>query len=104
MKNALKFLQKQKLMVLSMHDGKNHQNRKAIQGLGICRPAKSLPEIRTGVKFYNQNFPDFKDQISPAWLKKNEWNTRMWILKPTYIKYWDDEVYGEQQNEEFELK
>ncbi|MDO8470720.1 MAG: pyridoxamine 5'-phosphate oxidase family protein, partial [bacterium] len=46
----------------------NHKDRKAVQGLGTCRPAQSEKEIVTGVKLHNENFPEFKDRITVEWI------------------------------------
>lgn len=86
---------------IAWFDPGNHQNRKAIQGKGICRPAQNKEEIETGVRLHNENFPEFKERITVDWIENNEWNSKIWVLKPTYIKYWDDEAYGSKEYEEF---
>ncbi len=82
----------------------NHKNRKGIQGLGLCRLAETEDEISMGVRLHNQNFPDFKDSITVEWIHDNKWGSSVWVLKPTFIKYWDDELYGEDGSEEFNYK
>lgn len=89
---------------IAWFDPKNHKNRKAVQGLGVCCPAKTEKEIETGVKLHNQNFPEFKERITMEWIHTNEWGSKVWILKPSYIKYWDDELYGDDETKEFYLK
>lgn len=86
---------------IAWFDPKNHENRKAVQGLGMCRVAKNEEEIATGVKLHNQNFPEFKERITTQWIHDNEWGSRVWVLEPTYIKYWDDELYGADETKEF---
>lgn len=82
-------------------DRNNHKNRKGIQGTGICRLAKNDEEIRIGVRLHNKNFPEFKEKITEEWIRTNEWKSRVWIIEPNYIKYWDDELYGENESKEF---
>lgn len=89
---------------IAWFDTKNHKNRKAVQGLGVCRPAKNEEEIKAGVKLHNQNFPEFKDKITVEWIHNNEWGSKVWVLKPSYMKYWDDEIYGENESKEFLFK
>ena len=89
---------------IAWFDLTNHGNRKAIQGLGICHLAEDEKEISKGVKLHNQNFPEFKEKITVDWIYNNEWESKVWILKPTYIKYWDDEIYGDKETKEFDLK
>lgn len=82
-------------------DPKDHKNRKAVQGLGICRPAETDEEIVKGVELHNRNFPEFAGKITVDWARKNK--PRVWVVEPSYIKYWDDERYGEDGTEEFKF-
>ncbi|MBI2121618.1 MAG: pyridoxamine 5'-phosphate oxidase family protein [Candidatus Sungbacteria bacterium] len=81
----------------------NHKDRKAIQGLGVCRPAKTEEEIAEGVRLHNHNFPEFKNKITVEWIHTNEYKSRVWIIEPSYMKYWDDELYGDKETEEFKF-
>ncbi len=81
-------------------DPKNNKNRKAIQGLGACYPTNNPPEIATGAKLLYDKFPDLRDIFTVEWIMKNVWGSKIWIIKPTYLKYWDDELYGENESEE----
>mgnify|MGYP001558859971 FL=1 len=89
---------------IAWFDTSNHKNRKAVQGLGVCRPAESEEEIINGVKLHNQNFPEFKEKITVEWIHNNAWGSKIWVLKPSYMKYWDDEIYGDDESEEFTPK
>lgn len=89
---------------VSWFDPKNHKNRKAIQGQGLCRLAKMPTEMITGLKIMYKNFPDLRDMLTVKWIKENAWGTKVWVLKPTYMKYWDDEVYGDDESKEFIIK
>ena len=89
---------------IAWFDTKNHKNRKAIQGLGVCRPAKNPTEIATGVKLLYKKFPDLRDILTIKWIMTNTWGSKIWVLKPTYMKYWDDEIYGENESKEFLFK
>lgn len=33
----------------------------------------------------------------------NAWGSKIWVIKPKFMKYWDDEVYGDDESEEFSL-
>ena len=80
---------------------KKHTDRKGIQGRGVCREAKNAKEIILGLTLFAQSFPDLGKKITPKWIHKNAWETKVWILKPTYIKYWNDELFGDEGNREF---
>lgn len=89
---------------IAWFDSNNHKNRKGVQGLGVCYTAKNPLEIASGVKLLNKNFPDLRDVLTVKWITENIWNSKVWVLRPTYMKYWDDEVYGDDENEEFTFK
>ncbi len=83
-------------------DPKNNKNRKGVQGLGVCSEANIL-ETSEGIKLMYENFPDLRDILTFEWIKTNAWNTKVWIIQPSYIKYFDDEIYGDNESEEFNL-
>ncbi|HEY4486504.1 MAG TPA: pyridoxamine 5'-phosphate oxidase family protein [Candidatus Paceibacterota bacterium] len=89
---------------IAWFDPSNHRNRKAVQGLGVCRLAENEEEIKMGVKLHNQNFPEFKERIMVEWIHNNEWGSKVWVLKPSYMKYWDDEIFGDDGSGEFSFK
>lgn len=89
---------------MAWFDPRNNKNRKGIQGLGTCRPAKTLTEIATGIKLLYKKFPDLHDILTIKWITENTWGTKIWALKPSYMKYWDDEIYGDDESKTFTIK
>ena len=83
------------------YDTENPANRKAIQGKGMCRMAQNDAEVEQGVRFHNKNFPTLKDQITVNWVKTNTYGSRVWILTPSYMKYWNDELFGAEETIEW---
>ncbi len=88
---------------IAWFDPKNHKNRKSIQGLGVCKPTTNPKEIATGIKLLYKKFPDLRDILTVKWILTNAWGSKIWTLKPTYMKYWDDKIYGEDEFEEFKF-
>jgi len=86
------------------YDEANHKNRKAVQGLGMCRIADTEQEIQKGVALHNQNYPEFANRITVDWLKTNEYESHVWVIEPSYMKHWNDDVYGDDEYEEFNFK
>ncbi len=84
----------------SWFDPKNNKNRKGVQGLGVCQPANLL-ETAEGIKLMYKNFPDLHDILTIEWIATNAWNTKVWVIQPSYVKYFDDEIYGDDESEEF---
>lgn len=89
---------------IAWFDSTNNKNRKGVQGAGVCRIAKNLSEMTTGIKLLYKNFPDLRDILTVDWILNNAWRSKVWVLKPSYMKYWDDEIYGDDESEEFILK
>ena len=85
-------------------DPKNSKNRKGVQGLGVCRPTKNMNEITQGIKLLYKNFPEMRDILTVKWILTNAWGSKVWTLKPTYVKYWDDEIYGDDESKEFHFQ
>lgn len=88
---------------IAWFDPGNHKNRKAIQGIGVCRPAKNPTEIARGTKLLYDKFPDLRDMLTFKWIMENAWDSKIWVLKPNYMKYRDDELYGDDESKEFNL-
>lgn len=82
-------------------DPQNHKDRKAVQGSGVCRLASSEEGVETGVRLHNELFPEFKERITVDWITSESNESQVWILKPSYMKFWNDQLYGEQETEEF---
>jgi len=80
---------------------KNHEDRKAVQGTGICRIADGDEEINKGVELHNLHFPEFAEQITVDWIKNDKNKFHVWVVEPDYMKYWNDELYGDEETEEF---
>ena len=77
------------------------EDRKGVQGTGTCKIAQIDEEITRGVELHNLKFPEFKDKITFDWIKSVDNKSHIWIIEPDYIKYWDDEFYGDEETEEF---
>ena len=88
---------------VAWYDEESPGNRKAVQGLGVCTVAEKEEDIRKGVYLHNENFPEFMQTLTPEYLLSSKNDTKVWILKPRYIKFWNDELYGEEEWEEFQL-
>lgn len=87
---------------VAWYDPNNHLDRKAAQGKGHCRVAKTDEEIKEGVHLHNVNFPEFKSRITFKWAKMMGY--RVWYIDPTYIKFWNDQLFGIDGSREYYLK
>ena len=85
---------------IAWFDTENYTNRKAIQGLGSCRIAKGA-EIETGIALHNTHFPTFADRITVDYILDDANASQVWIIEPTYMKFWNDELYGINGHKEY---
>jgi uncharacterized protein YhbP (UPF0306 family) len=81
----------------------NHKDRKAIQGTGFCRAANSDKEITEGIRLHNLHFPEFKERITVDYINNNYQKSRVWVIEPNFMKFWNDELFGENGTEEFQF-
>ncbi len=84
------------------YNSENYADRKSVQGKGICKIAEG-GNIVTGIRLHNANFPAFKGRLTVDYITSDENNSKIWVIKPSYMKFWNDELYGDDESEEFIL-
>lgn len=82
------------------YDPDNLGDRKAIQGKGKCELMKNWGEIAKVLKLFHAKYPDWKEVINLQTIKEKLIESRPYKITPSYIKYWDDELLGEEGTEE----
>ncbi len=82
-------------------DQNNPSNRKGVQGIGECQIVKRISEIVEGLSYIHRSVPGLRKLITLDWLKKNAFGSKLWVIHPKYLKYWDDGLYGEEESREF---
>lgn len=83
------------------YDEDDLTNRKAIQGLGTCAIVEDLDELQRAIALHNKEYPDVKEYVTKDFITSSENTSHVWKVTPTFMKYWDDEVLGEDQVKEF---
>lgn len=76
-------------------------DRKGIQGVGEAVFTKNEEDIAEGVRLHNKNYPESAEKITVEWVKTNERGSGVWVITPSFIKFWNDELYGENGSKEF---
>lgn len=76
------------------HAEDDHANRKGVQGIGLSRIVQAPEEIAHAVALHNAAYPEFREQITTAWIGENDTSSRVWAIDVTYIKFWNDALYG----------
>lgn len=86
---------------LYWHAEKSFAIRAGVQGIGICNLVEDKTEIALGISLHNKNYPEFAERITEEWINTPENKSKVWKITPKKIKYWDDELYGEEKAKEF---
>jgi uncharacterized protein YhbP (UPF0306 family) len=86
------------------HDSEDEGNRKAIQAKGVCKQIKDPIKLLKLVKNHYKYYPGWKEEgESIDDTVKKLLKTGAYVINPDYIKYWDDEEFGEKKTEEYNL-
>lgn len=88
---------------IAWYNPNDHTDRKAIQGRGLCYQAKSEKEIARGVHLHNQRYPEFAEKITVDWITDTDNDSCVWVIKPRYVKFWNDTLFGEDGVREIEI-
>ncbi|MFT4244364.1 MAG: pyridoxamine 5'-phosphate oxidase family protein [Candidatus Woesearchaeota archaeon] len=83
------------------YDSSNYKDRKGIQGKGKCTLVTQEKEIEKAISMHNSNFPEFKDRVTIGNITNPEFPSKIWKIRPIFIKYWDNELFGENGTKEF---
>ena len=88
---------------VAWYNSENYTDRKAVQGTGVCYMAKNDEEIKKGVELHNKHFPEFASRITVDWVKRTDNASKVWIIKPQSLKFWNDQLFGSEEVKSFIL-
>jgi uncharacterized protein YhbP (UPF0306 family) len=103
--NHGKHLQKQNHVAFSISwfNKDDLTDRKSIQGKGICTPVTDKQEILTFLSIHHKKYPFWRDILTCAYLTKKGSTSHLYSITPSYMKFWNDALFGEEQVEEHEF-
>jgi uncharacterized protein YhbP (UPF0306 family) len=88
---------------IAWYDPKDLANRKAIQGTGACIRITKVSEIVRLLKNHSKYYPLWRSVITYKAMRQKLIESRPYIIKPKYMKFWNDELYGDEGTGEFEF-
>lgn len=88
---------------IAWYDEKNLANRKAVQGTGVCKRITRPGEIVRLLKNHSKYYPLWKSIITYKSMRDKLIESRPYVIKPKYMKFWNDDLYGDEGVREFEF-
>jgi general stress protein 26 len=80
----------------------DEDDRKAIQAVGVCEQVKDPIKLAKLLTVHYKYFPDWKDEDKDiSDIVKKVLKAGAYVIKPRYIKYWNDEVFGDDSTQEY---
>ena len=83
------------------YDENDLGNRKAVQGIGVCTRVTNWIEAARFLRNHYIYYPLWKKIITTAAMRKKLIESRPYIIKPEYMKFWNDELFGDEGIEEY---
>lgn len=84
-------------------DQNNLGNRKGVQGAGECTLIEDLEVTEKYLGNHYKFFPSWKDSINIEKMKTNHIESRLYLVKPNYMKFWNDEEFGNEGTKEYKF-
>jgi uncharacterized protein YhbP (UPF0306 family) len=81
------------------YDPKNMEDRKSIQGKGTCERVTNILKMTELITNHLKFYPDWKDFLTTEAVLKELIEYRPYVIKPSYMKFWSDELFGEDAKE-----
>lgn len=82
-------------------DPDNMKDRKSVQGRGECTMLTERSDIEAGLAALKNQLG--WEHVSADALLDGSAEVSLYRITPSYIKYWDDELLGEEQTFELEV-
>lgn len=86
---------------IAWHDEEDLGNRKGVQGTGTCKRVTNASEIIKLLKNHYKYFPSWRDTVNHKAMRDKIIESRPYVIRPKYMKFWDDELFDEEKTKEF---
>lgn len=86
---------------IAWYDKNDMGNRKAVQGTGICERISDPITVGKFLMNHYIYYPLWKQVITEKSMREKIISSRPYIITPQYMKFWNDELYGEEGTKEF---
>jgi uncharacterized protein YhbP (UPF0306 family) len=88
---------------VAWYEKDNMENRKSVQGRGICSQVTNFAKISRLISNHLSFYPDWKDFLTTDAILRHLIESRPYMIKPTYMKFFNDELFGEEGTREFKF-
>ncbi len=80
---------------LNWYNKDNLKDRIGIQGTGIYEKVSDPILISRFLNTYHTKYPNSRESLTEENMLMNKIASRLFRIKPKYIKYWNDKLFGE---------
>lgn len=88
---------------ISWYNENDLTDRKAVQGKGKCELLTDENKIKELLENHHKYYSLWKEIITYENMKNNTIQSKPYLIKPTYMKFWNDELYGPEGTKEFKF-
>lgn len=85
---------------IASFDPKDLSNRNGVQMTGVCEQVRGIKMIHA-LRTYTQVFKGAKKWATLKFIKNKAIHARPYVIRPNYIKFWSDKLFGEEGTREF---
>lgn len=85
---------------LNWYNKDNLKDRMGIQGIGIYERVEDPLLISRFINTYHTKYPSSKTTLTEESMLMNKIASRLYRVKPKYIKFWNDKLFGEGNSKE----
>lgn len=101
-----RYLTKNKYIACSIYDSRQKVNSKkeGLQLKGTVKVITSVPEIKNALKLWNQANPGAENFISYDNMVKKVISSKIYKIRPTLFKYFNEALYGDKELKVWKVK
>jgi hypothetical protein len=82
---------------------KNSESKTGVQLQGTAQQVKGWDKTAKMLKIWHKSAPGMEDVVNVKNMKEKVISSRVYKITPTYIKFFNEKLYGDDEYTEFKL-